>query len=314
MRYCKSCYICSMITIITPVYNTGAYLRPCLDSILSQTYIDWQLVLVDDGSTDGSGEVCDEYAADPRIEVLHVTNGGAARARNIGIDAARGEWITFIDSDDIVTPAYLADMIGVVTPQCDLVISGWEKDGKITRLQPQVVERDNFLMFIESDNYGYILGKLYRTKVLDDNDLRFDPGVCWAEDLLFLCRALLCCRQVAVIDAVNYKYVTHSDSSINRLYPYDVEMRGFEAANMLMPRLYAEISPRIGFSPYAFLVRAITSLYATPLSRKERLARLRDLEFSPGVMLTRETGLKQRIFFFLVRDRHWRLLDYFLTR
>lgn len=303
-----------MITIVIPVYNTGEYLRPCLDSILAQDYADWQLVLVDDGSTDGSGETCDEYASDPRIEVLHVPNGGAARARNIGMEAARGEWLTFIDSDDIVSPGYLTDMIEAVTPECDLVISGWEKDGTVRRLQPSDVGRDDFVMFIDKDNYGFILSKLYRTAILRDNEVRFDHGVCWAEDLLFFCRALLCCRRVTVISAVNYKYVTHSDSSINRLYPYEVELRGYEAALALMPRLYAEISPNVGFSPYAFLVRAITSLYASPQSRAGRLSRLRQLQFDPGLMLTRETGLRERVFFRLVRGKHWRLLDYFLSR
>lgn len=303
-----------MITIITPVYNTGAYLRPCLDSILSQTYIDWQLVLVDDGSTDGSGEVCDEYAADSRIEVLHVTNGGAARARNIGIDAARGEWITFIDSDDIVTPAYLADMIGVVTSQCDLVISGWKKDGCPVRLMPCVVNKGEYITSLKGGNFGYILSKLYRTSMLRDYDVKFDPGVCWAEDSIFFWRVLLFCRQIIVIDSANYTYVTHGDSSINRLHSFDVEIKGFEAAKQLVPRLRAEISPDVCLSPYAFLVRAITSLYASSLSRRERLSLLREVKFDPKLMLTRETGLRERVFFRLVRGRHWRLLDYFLAR
>lgn len=303
-----------MITIVTPVYNTGAYLRFCLDSILAQTFTDWQLVLVDDGSTDGSGEICDEYAADPRIEVHHVPNGGAARARNIGIEAARGEWLTFIDSDDIVSPGYLADMIEAVTPECDLVISGWEKDGKVTSLKPLVVDRDGYMAFFGGENLGYILSKLYRTAMLRDNCVRFDPGVCWAEDALFFCRVLLFCRQVIVIGSVNYTYVTHGDSSINRLFPYEVELKGYESAMELVPRLRAEISPNVGFSPYAFLVRAIMSLYASQQSRAERLSRLRQLQFDPGLMLTRETGLRERVFFRLVRRRHWRLLDYLLTR
>lgn len=303
-----------MITIVTPVYNPGAYLRPCLDSILAQTYPDWQLVLVDDGSTDGSREICDRYAADPRIEVLHVPNGGAARARNIGMEVARGEWITFIDSDDIVTPSYLSDMIEAATPQCDLVISGWEKDGKATALRPLVVNKGEYIALFGPDNLGYILGKLYRTSMLRDNGQRFDPGVSWSEDTLFFCRVLLCCRQVIVIESVNYTYVTHGDSSINRLYPYEVEIKGYEAAKELVPRLREEIPPRVGLSPYAFLVRAITSLYASPLSRSERLALLRRVEVNPEIMHTFETGLKERVFFRLVRGRHWRLLDYLLTR
>ncbi len=311
---------------MTPVYNTGPYLRPCLDSIMAQTYTDWQLVLVDDGSSDGSGEICDEYAADPRVEVLHVPNGGVSRARNTGLDAARGEWVTFVDSDDIVTPSYLADMLAAVSPaidsrigenavtaECDIVISGWEKDGEVTRLTPRLVPHDDFISFFCDVNYGYILGKLYRRQMLVDKAVRFAEGVRWCEDLLFFWNALLYSRLVNVIDSVNYRYVNHADSSINKLHPYDVEMKGYEACRALSVLINEKISPKICFSPYAFLVRAITSLYAAPMPRHDRLRRLRAIEFDPDEIFTKERGLKPRLFFMLVRGRHWRLLDFFFS-
>ena len=89
------------ISIIVPVYNSEKTLNRCVDSILSQTFQDWELLLIDDGSTDRSGKLCDEYALkDQRIKVFHKKNGGVSSARNIGLDHAKGEWITFIDSDD----------------------------------------------------------------------------------------------------------------------------------------------------------------------------------------------------------------------
>lgn len=89
------------LSVIVPVYNTEKYLRECIDSILAQTFTDFELILVDDGSTDGSGAICDEYAAkDPRIQVIHQQNGGAAVARRSGVRIAQGEYITFVDSDD----------------------------------------------------------------------------------------------------------------------------------------------------------------------------------------------------------------------
>ena len=98
------------ISVIVPVYNVEPYLRQCVDSILNQTFTDFELLLVDDGSTDRSGAICDEYASlDARVKVFHTTNRGVSAARNLGIDKASAEWITFVDSDDWVEKSYLAN-------------------------------------------------------------------------------------------------------------------------------------------------------------------------------------------------------------
>lgn len=98
----------SLISVIVPVYNVQQYLSQCVESILAQTYQRLEIILVDDGSTDGSGRLCDDFAQkDGRIKVLHVTNGGPAKARNIGIDCATGEYIVFVDSDDYVSENWL---------------------------------------------------------------------------------------------------------------------------------------------------------------------------------------------------------------
>ena len=104
-----------MISVVVPVYNVEAYLDECVQSILGQSYTDYELILVDDGSTDSSGNMCDDYAkADPRISVIHKTNGGLSDARNIGTKAARGDYVTYIDSDDLVSADYLEKLTGIV--------------------------------------------------------------------------------------------------------------------------------------------------------------------------------------------------------
>ena len=91
------------ISVNIPVYNTEKYLHRCIDSVLAQTYQDLELLLIDDGSKDSSGAICDEYAAqDARVKVFHKENGGVSSARNVGLDHAQGEWITFVDSDDYI--------------------------------------------------------------------------------------------------------------------------------------------------------------------------------------------------------------------
>ena len=91
------------ISVIIPVYNAEKYLYRCIDSVLVQTFTNWELLLIDDGSKDSSGVICDEYAAkDARVRVFHKENGGVSSARNLGLDNARGEWVAFVDSDDYI--------------------------------------------------------------------------------------------------------------------------------------------------------------------------------------------------------------------
>ena len=100
------------ISVIIPVYNAESTLRRCVDSVLAQTYTDFECLLIDDGSTDKSGEMCDEYAAkDSRVRVFHKENGGVSSARNVGLDNAKGEWITFLDSDDYIEEEFLGSIV-----------------------------------------------------------------------------------------------------------------------------------------------------------------------------------------------------------
>ena len=111
------------ISVIVPVYKAEKYLQKCVDSILGQTFRDFELLLIDDGSPDGSGAICDEYAKkDSRVRVFHKENGGVSSARNKGIDEAKGEWISFLDADDYWTESHLSDTIELMRlfPQCGL--------------------------------------------------------------------------------------------------------------------------------------------------------------------------------------------------
>ena len=110
------------LSIITPVYNTASYLPDCFESILSQSFQDFELLLVDDGSTDGSGDVCDIYAQrDSRIRVFHKENGGVSSARNLALDNAKGEWVYFVDSDDELLPNGLETMVNCTSDDVDIV-------------------------------------------------------------------------------------------------------------------------------------------------------------------------------------------------
>src|SRR5574344_1250172 len=119
-----------MISIIVPVYCTEKHIRKCIDSILAHTITDWELLLVDDGSIDNSGLICDEYASvDDRIRVFHQVNGGVSKARNKGIDASKGEYVTFADSDDYLEPyAFMSYINAFEHYDADIVRTGFFHD------------------------------------------------------------------------------------------------------------------------------------------------------------------------------------------
>lgn len=177
-----------MISVIVPVYKVEAYLKPCVDSILAQTYSDFELILVDDGSPDNCPQICDEYAEkDPRIRVIHQQNGGLSAARNSGLDAAVGEYITFVDSDDLVFPDFLENMIKLQNQtQADISICGiylfHEEDGpalkkreaseKFTLYTGRRACKDVFNL----NGMGVTAcGKMYSSKIW--TNLRFPEGI-----------------------------------------------------------------------------------------------------------------------------------------
>ena len=122
-----------LLSVIVPVYNVETYLPRCVDSILQQSYENMEVILVDDGSQDGSGKICDEYAArDSRVKVIHKENGGLSSARNAGLDTAAGEYLTFVDSDDWIEPDAYCPMIALLEENNAALVCGgrYDVDGK----------------------------------------------------------------------------------------------------------------------------------------------------------------------------------------
>ena len=173
-----------MLSIIIPVYNTEEYLRPCLDSILSQSFADYEVLLIDDGSSDESGRICDEYAQkDSRILVFHKENGGVSSARNRGIDNARGEYIVFVDSDDLVTDGYLKHLM---ESDADMVVTGLCKFGERNetivptgRVDYGIEELPIHWNTPPDMNYLYCypVAKRFRSSILRENRIRFNESL-----------------------------------------------------------------------------------------------------------------------------------------
>ena len=180
------------ISVIVPVYNVAPYLRACITSILAQSFTDFEVLLVDDGSKDGSGVICDEFSEkDHRVFAIHQENGGVCSARNRGIDNARGEYLVFVDADDVVTENYLEHLM---ESDADMVVSGVRKFG--TKNETSVPDRrDDFGIDALAAHwntppemnylYCYPWGRRFRTRIIHEHGIRFIETLFFSEDMCF---------------------------------------------------------------------------------------------------------------------------------
>ena len=221
----------SLVSIIVPVYNTEGYLEGCLDSLLSQTHRELDIILVDDGSTDSSGSVCDGYAErDGRVRVFHLENGGVSRARNFGIENALGEYIIFVDSDDSLKPdAVECELSALEESGSELALFSLVYDDGKTQNQPTLKERvyspKEYLLDAEQDitHLCSPCNKIYKADVIRENAIRFTDGIKYGEDFIFNSSYLCFVKKLTVKNEAYYYYdISREGSGVKRLYPeYD---------------------------------------------------------------------------------------------
>lgn len=171
------------VSIIVPVFNAEKYIRRCIDSILSQTFTDFELLLIDDGSKDKSGEICEEYAGkDKRVRVFYKENGGVSSARNLGLDECLGEYISFIDADDYIEANTLSDAL--FADGYDLIQIPRNNGSYFKHYTRDVIcrEQDEFLKFIYKNYYFECWGRFYKRSIM--SGLRFNENIKIGEDLL----------------------------------------------------------------------------------------------------------------------------------
>ena len=206
------------ISVVIPVYNAADLLPRAVGSVMMQDFSDYELILVDDGSTDGSYEVCDDLAAnDMHIRVIHKKNGGVSSARNAGIMAAKGEFVMFIDADDAIRDGSLEEMY---SRDCDFVLAGFEKIEGISRTESYTPPgnayysgTDEICRFFDKvlpKKNTYILNsacfKLFRRSILIDTNIRFVEGLSFAEDKIFVMSFLEHVQKVRTIPSIVYSY------------------------------------------------------------------------------------------------------------
>lgn len=213
-----------MVSIIVPIYNAEQYLRRCVDSILNQEYTDYELLLVNDGSTDASGDICEEYGdRDPRVIVIQKENTGVSDSRNRALDRARGKYLQFLDSDDWITPDATRLFVRAAEEYgCDMVISDFyrvvgerlspkgdiEEEGVLTREEFAAHMMENPADFY----YGVLWNKLYRRDIVEEHKLRMDTDISWCEDFMFNLEYIRYAKVFYALHAPIYYYVKRKGS------------------------------------------------------------------------------------------------------
>ncbi|WP_304343526.1 glycosyltransferase [Chryseobacterium koreense] len=199
------------VTVIIPVYNAEKYLDECIQSVLDQNFTDFELLLINDGSSDNSAMICDRYAyQNRRVKVFHKKNGGVSSARNLGIENAKGEWITFIDSDDYISGNYFT-VLGR-DANIDLILQGliYVQDGNIlneTLYDSEKIDSERFLLkYNVYPYYSSSCSKFFKRSILQKHKISFDPEISFGEDTLFNLKYLRSCSEILTANTPGYRY------------------------------------------------------------------------------------------------------------
>lgn len=312
-----------MISIIVPVYNVENFLERCIKSILGQTLPNFELILVDDGSPDNSGAICDEYAGkDSRVKVIHKPNGGVSSARNAGIDIARGEWICFIDSDDWINEDYLQGF-NFYKEDADMYLQGYVElisDNKIVAKHQMKCPRNACIADIIAESERcYIMNspcfKLFEAHIIYNNNIRFDERLAYGEDHVFSLEYLLHVDTIAFSDRMGYNVnrgregsLTQSSVAFDKMYYYTTS--SYELHQKLL---------ETNFDPNNKLRVAVNQRYYKNINKllydgfnegisKEKLQQVkRIIDLRP--ICTKGIGLKHVFFLFAVKLLPYRVLN-----
>lgn len=304
------------ISVIIPVYNVENYLERCVKSVLSQSYSELEIFLINDGSTDNSGIICDNLAkTDNRIIVIHKPNTGVSDTRNLGIEKSTGKYISFIDSDDYIDSTYFERLYNALASNnvqiaaCSHTLSyedankenaiglPWDKEEVMngeTALLQYGLNEDHPLL-------DYIVCKLYNADLIKENTLRFDNSIYISEDILFNCNAFLYATKIAVIPEPLYFYCRRETSAVGQanknLGKYITKVSAFRQILELSQRW-----PTSDFESRAYnrLFSTIVVAFVISFSSSEKLDREQELldELKKLYRFTTKTKIQKKILFF----------------
>lgn len=214
------------ISVIVPIYNAEKYLIECIDSILKQTYTDFELLLVNDGSNDSSAQICDEYSKkDSRIKVFYKRNGGVSSARNLALENIEGDWVTFVDADDMLTKECLEICVNKTKKDnLDLLQFLHSRSIRYSKNDNKYSKVLNNMDFLEVQHNICIGGTFVKSSIIRDNVIRFNNEMKLAEDQLFVLQSIYFSRRLEIISDVLYIYRRNGNSATSIGKPEDILM------------------------------------------------------------------------------------------
>ena len=235
-----------LVSVIVPVYNAEAYLSRCVESVINQSYLDWELLLIDDGSPDICPELCDQWAEkDDRICVFHKENGGPSSARNVGLSNMRGKFVTFLDSDDCLTQKCLETCINeIVLDNLDVAQFHFQEifpDGRKSKPSTSCTDVCDAYEYINSGKMtGCACGGMYNADIIRDFNIRYNENLHYLEDAFFVCEIIKHCKRAKRMQGAYYEYHKNPNGS-DKPRDWDYYLDSIEYA-----AVYKERNPELG--------------------------------------------------------------------
>lgn len=298
------------VSIIVPVYNVELCIEDCLDSLLNQTYSNYEIILINDGSTDNSIEICNKYN-DKKIKKINQTNKGVSVARNVGISYATGQYIMFVDADDMVSKNYIENLVASIEKSStDMVICKYtkEKDELVNNessqnIEGKIINANTILESMIENNLqeGYLWNKIFKKSIIDENFLKFKEGVSVWEDLYFVMEYLSKADKVFTINEKLYYYRTREGSAVNRKETA-TELAGKIKIMELIMQNYSSIVNNKNYSGIKKIYSTIILKYLLKIKKnnnkkfiKEKLSKVRKIKKNIKI------GLKNEIKYFYLK-------------
>ncbi|TYS60081.1 glycosyltransferase [Sutcliffiella horikoshii] len=260
------------ISIIVPIYNVERYLPTCIESIYNQSFQDYELILVNDGSFDNSAEICMEYAEkDNRIKIVNKKNGGLSSARNAGVQEASGKYIIFVDPDDKLSENYLNKLYSTAEKNnCCVVVSGYQTIPDLEKRKPgfqlnKVLSGKKFILSsqkVHSNNdLCFVWRYIYKRSVLEGNNIRFNEEVFIGEDVIFNLSCLLKASRVVAIPDTLYQYTINNPESLMKI-SYKPKL---ESSLLVQYRIRKQLSLDSGLLEYHSYRKDMATYYVTSI-------------------------------------------------
>src|SRR5690606_7508491 len=310
------------ISVIVPIYNVEKYLEKCIASLLEQTYAHYEIILVNDGSPDNCGKICDEFKlTSDKITGLHIPNGGVCNARNVGMSVAKGDYFCFVDSDDWVEKHYVEDFAIHVDDDTRMVVQDANRDNeehseeKFFWFKDEAFDvKTEFLQMVQKNKLylpaGYPWNKLFSRKIIEENNLKFDPAIKLGDDEKWNLEYMPFVKTIKFVSRANYHYQYNPNSISNQARPFERELLRYQFRakyfDFVLRNYDHKEQNRVLLTKEAeefFRICIFDRIYKANLPKEERLQRLNEIAKLPEEQLQ-----------FLTSDLKFRNIDYQLLK